>query len=229
MKGLTAKKCGGDIFRYEAARQLLTFYGDWLDRPYSLAEFCSEWRALREKHNAAFFAGEISLQEQRRRRVRELFARCHKKISECEVDKFFAFYEYQYRKNWTLFDDVLPCFRSLRGFICGIISNGSRAQQRLKLLRAGIARYFDVVVVAEEVGAAKPDREIFLAACEQARCPVERCVYVGDSLDRDALASRAAGMRSFWLDRAGMQKDAPVQTIASLTELGARLARERKG
>jgi putative hydrolase of the HAD superfamily len=207
----------------EAARQLLAFYGNWLDRLYSVAEFCGEWRELRDKHNPAFLAGEISLQEQRCRRVRELFARRHKKLPECEIDLFFAFYEYHYRNNWTLFDDVMPFFRSVQGYACGVISNGSAAQQRLKLERTGIAQYFDLFVVAEEIGIAKPDPDIFFAACAQAGYPAGRCVYVGDNLERDALASRAAGMRSIWLDRKQTQVDAPVEKIGSLRELRCRL------
>jgi putative hydrolase of the HAD superfamily len=201
----------------QAACQLLTLYGDWLGRACSVAEFCRQWRELRTKHNPAFFAGEISLQEQRRRR--KLFARCQKQLSECEVDLFFAFYEHHYRRNWSLFDDVLPFFRSRPGYACGIISNGSAAQQKLKFHRTGIAGYFDVIVVAEEIGVGQPDREIFLGACEQARCPAGRCVHVGDSLERDVLASRAAGMRSIWLDRKHAQADVPVATVGSLTEL----------
>ena len=207
----------------QAVRHLLALYGDWLQPAPTLNDLCLEWRELRDKHNVAFFFGEISLQEQRRRRVRELFARRQKMLSRCEADLFFACYEYYYRKNWSLFDDVLPFFRWVRGYGCGVITNGSTAQQKLKLQRTGIAHHFEVVVVAEEIGVAKPERDIFLAACEQARCPAARCVYVGDSLERDALASAAAGLRPFWLDRECAQTDARVETIASLYELRWRL------
>jgi putative hydrolase of the HAD superfamily len=210
----------------QALGQLLALYGDWLQPSPSLSDLCCEWRELRDKHNVAFFAGEISLHEQRRRRVRELFARRQKRIARCEADLFFACYEYYYRKNWSLFDDVLPFFRSVRGFGCGIITNGSTAQQRLKLQRTGIVHHFDVVVVAEEIGVAKPERDIFLAACEQARCPAASCFYVGDSLERDALASAAAGLRPFWLDRECARTDTRVDTIGSLYELRCRLESE---
>lgn len=206
-----------------AVRQLLALYGDWLEPSPSVNDLCCEWRELRDKHNAAFFAGEISLQEQRRRRVRELFARRQKMLSRCEADLFFACYEYYYRKNWSLFDDVLPFFRWVSGYGCGIITNGSTAQQKLKLQQTGIAQHFDVVVVAEDIGVGKPERDIFIAACEQARCPAASCVYVGDNLERDALASAAAGLRPFWLDRQCAQADARVETIGSLYELRCRL------
>ena len=104
------------------------------------------------------------------------------------------------------------------------LPNGSTAQQKLKLQQTGIAHHFDVVVVAEEIGVAKPERDIFIAACEEARCPAASCVYVGHSLERDALASAAAGLRPFLLDRECAQADARVETIGSLYELRCRLA-----
>jgi hypothetical protein len=104
------------------------------------------------------------------------------------------------------------------------LPNGSTAQQKLKLKQTGIAHHFDVVVVAEEIGVAKPERDIFIAACEEARCPAASCVYVGHSLERDALASAAAGLRPFLLDRECAQADARVETIGSLYELRCRLA-----
>ncbi len=206
-----------------AALQVLAFYGHWLKRPYSAREFCHEWRYLRDKHNRAFFAGQISLQEQRRRRTREFFASRERALSDLEADLFFDFYEHHYRSSWALFDDVLPFFQSLPGSRFGVISNGSTTQQKLKLEQTGIDRYFDVIVVSEEIGAAKPDRNIFIAACERARYPAQCCFYVGDRLDEDALASGAAGMQSFWLNRRQAPTDDGVEVIGSLHELRAHL------
>ena len=206
-----------------AAHQLLAAYGNLLERSYSLPEFCRLWRFLREKHNRAFFAGRILLQEQRRRRIRELFARDGKALSDAEADTLIEFYEYHYRNNWNLFDDVLPFFESLSGMACGIISNGGTEQQKRKLYQTGIERYFEVVVVSDEIGAAKPQSEIFLAACYQARCAAQQCIYVGDRLKEDALASSAVGMRAFWLDRKNSRTHSKVEVINSLAELSWKL------
>jgi putative hydrolase of the HAD superfamily len=206
-----------------AARALLKAYGDLLEVPSSVPELCRVWRRLREKHAPPFFAGLISLQEHRRRRIRELFGRAGAQLSAAESDALFDFYERHYRRSWTLFDDVLPSLKALREHRCGIISNGSTAQQTLKLFRTGIDRYFDIVVVSEDAGAAKPQREIFLEACRQAGSPAHRCVYVGDRLEQDAMASRAIGMRSFWLDRSKTRQRAPVGVINTLAQLSWKL------
>lgn len=202
-----------------AAREVLAFYGHWLKRPYTAREFCREWRRLRDKHNGAFFAGKISLQEQRRRRAREFFASHEQPLSDFDADLFFEFYEHHYRGGWTLFSDVLPFFQSAPAGRFGVITNGSAVQQKLKLERTGIARYFDVVVVSEDIGAAKPDRKIFLSACRHAGHPAANCIYVGDQLEEDARASRMAGLRSFWLNRRQTPVDGDIDAIGSLLEL----------
>jgi putative hydrolase of the HAD superfamily len=206
-----------------AAVELLTAYGRLLDRPYSATEFCRRWRFLREKHLPAFFAERMSAQEQRRRRIRELFAELGRTLSDTEADRLCEFYETHYRQNWELFDDVLPLFHSLSGYSLGIISNGSSKQQRLKLKRTGIEHYFDVIAVSDEIGVAKPHRDIFIAACQLGGSPPHQCIYVGDRLYEDALASRAAGMRSFWLDRSQTGSHPKIELIGSLNDLAGKL------
>jgi putative hydrolase of the HAD superfamily len=206
-----------------AARELLTVYHDSLGVNYSVASFCRTWDFLRDKHARAFFAGVITSQEQRRLRVRELFGRVGREFSDREADDCFALYERHYRRHWTLFDDVLPCLQGLSQHRIGIISNGSAEQQKRKLAQTGIAAFFAVTVVSQEVGAAKPHPDIFRAACRMAGCVAEQAIYVGDRLHVDALASQAAGMRGVWLDRRRTQRSAAVQVVSSLTELCAQL------
>jgi putative hydrolase of the HAD superfamily len=206
-----------------AARELLAAYHDSLGRSYSVRQFCQVWDMLRDKHALPFFAGLISSEEQRRRRVRDLFAQLGVKLSATEADECFALYTGHYRRHWSLFDDVLPCLQSLSGHRIGIISNGSTEQQKRKLAQTGIASYFAVTVVSEEVGAAKPDPDIFHAACRMAGCPAQEALYVGDRLEVDALASQAAGMQGVWLNRRGPRRRAQVRVVRSLTELCSEL------
>ena len=56
--------------------------------------------------------------------------------------------------------------------------------------------------------------------------PVERCVYVGDSIRADALGAHAAGMTAVWLDRWGdgwTDRPDEIHRITSLGELSALL------
>jgi putative hydrolase of the HAD superfamily len=206
-----------------AARELLAVYHDSLGQSYSVGRFCRTWDFLRDKHARAFFAGVITSEEQRRRRVRELFRRLGRELSDREADDCFALYERHYRRHWSLFDDVLPCLQALSQHRIGIISNGSAEQQKRKLAQTGIASFFAVTVVSQEVGAAKPHPDIFRAACRIAGCVAGQTIYVGDRLHLDALASQAAGMRGVWLDRRRTQRPAAVPVVSSLTELCVQL------
>ena len=197
----------------QAARLFWEAFADRL--PYSQPEFPAVWDAVMQKHFAAFAAGQISFAEHRRRRMREIFADA---LSEGEADALFQAYLRHYEDCWALFDDVLPCLDALRSCPLGIISNGSGEQQRRKLHRLGIADRFDVVVISEEVGIWKPKPEIFWEACRQAEMEPGDCMYVGDSLATDALASQAAGLRGVWLNRPSLS-GADVLTISNLNDL----------
>jgi HAD superfamily hydrolase (TIGR01549 family) len=62
------------------------------------------------------------------------------------------------------------------------------------LQKQGLLRYFDHVIVSGDVGAAKPDPEIFETALARTGEPPHQVVHVGDSLD-DLLGSHEAGVR----------------------------------
>jgi putative hydrolase of the HAD superfamily len=168
--------------------------------PYSPQEFCQYWQAVMEKHFATFTRGEISFVEHRRRRIRELF-QAESCLTDDEADRRFAIYLQHYEKNWTLFDDVLSCLNALSNHKLGIISNGNIEQQTKKLYQTKILEKFDIIVISEEVGVSKPKPEIFLAACLRAGVKAQQCHYVGDSLQNDALAAEAIGMKGIWLNR----------------------------
>ena len=206
-----------------AAARLLAAYGDLLDRSCSAAEFCRIWRALREKYAPEFLAGKVSVAEQRRCRMRGLFALYGRRLSVREADRLIEFYESHYRDSWALFDDVLPALQSLDGYRCGIISNGSSRQQKAKIQKTGIGNFFDTIVVSEDIGVAKPHPGIFWTACRRAGAWPQQCYHVGDRLDHDALASRAAGMRSFWLCRDHRSSKTGVDWLGSLTDLSLSL------
>ena len=73
----------------------------------------------------------------------------------------------------------------------GVLTNGATASQRTKLEHHGLAEYFDATIISGEVGAAKPDPEIFAAAREA--ISADEYVFVADDLERDVLPAQKAG------------------------------------
>jgi len=75
----------------------------------------------------------------------------------------------------------------------GIVSTKYRERIAAVLGREGLAHYFDAIVGGEDVEAFKPDPGGLLAAIERLAIPLDRALYVGDSVI-DAETARRAGV-----------------------------------
>lgn len=101
------------------------------------------------------------------------------------------------RQRVTLYDEVVPTLEHWRRR-CRIvaITNGNA-----DVGRVGIAHLFDGCLSAHEIGYAKPDPRLFLAACEIAGVDPGAALHIGDDLELDVRAARAAGLGAAWLRR----------------------------
>jgi putative hydrolase of the HAD superfamily len=186
-----------------------------VERP--LQEFLVAWHIAQERQYHRYLAKEISFQEQRRARLREVIAPT---LSDNAADELFARYVESLESHWVLFDDVLPCFARLSAHSFGLITNGDGALQRRKLEKTGLTGKFNCILISGECGVSKPDKEIFLCACELAGIIPEDALYIGDRYDVDAEGARQAGLRGIWLNRGGNSDHGHTPPIiASLTEL----------
>ena len=181
------------------------------------AGFLHRWRIAFDRHFSRYLAGELSIQQQRRERFREVAGAG---LSEAAVDRLSAFYIERYLAACELFGDVKPALAELAAYPKGIISNGERGQQQHKLARTGIEHHFGALILSAECGAVKPAREIFELACASMGVAPAQAVYVGDRRDIDAEAARSAGMHGIWLDRLGASDDDdPRRRIGALAQL----------
>jgi putative hydrolase of the HAD superfamily len=81
-----------------------------------------------------------------------------------------------------------------RGYKLGIISNVITSKEIHDWLEADdFAKYFKSVVLSSLFHHRKPDPEIYWEAAQRIGVSPERCVYVGDNLDRDVEGTRRAG------------------------------------
>lgn len=111
----------------------------------------------------------------------------------------------------------------------GIITNGFTALQQIRLERTGLRDHFDLIVISEQVGVAKPHPRIFDYALEQAGNPDRsRVLMVGDTAESDILGGMNAGLTTCWLNahyRPQPEGINPTWTVASLSELEQRLCK----
>lgn len=87
----------------------------------------------------------------------------------------------------TLMDGALETLQALaRKYQCAIITNGMARVQRARLARSEIQPYISDIIISEEVGHAKPAREIFDAAFARMNHPArQQVLIIGDSLSSD--------------------------------------------
>ena len=192
-----------------------------VERP--VGEFVAAWSEALERNFGRYVAGELSYQDQRRARVRDVV---DPELDDEAADRLLVHYLDAYLAGSALFSDALPCLDRLTrgGHRLGIISNGQSDHQRTKLARCGIAERFEHILISEECGYHKPAPEIFAQACSLMGAPAGHVFYIGDRYDVDAEGARRAGLRGVWLDRnarAGAEHEPPI--IANLDELDAML------
>lgn len=93
----------------------------------------------------------------------------------------------EYRTRYlTPSADILAMLETLRRrYQLGVITNGPSAAQWEKVDRLGMGRFFDCILVSSDLPWAKPDRNIFYAACHYLGVRPEQCVMIGDKLETD--------------------------------------------
>jgi HAD superfamily hydrolase (TIGR01509 family) len=94
------------------------------------------------------------------------------------------------------FPDAVETVRelALRGVPLAVASSSRRTELDRKLARIGLHSYFDVSVAGDEVAAAKPAPDLFLAAADGLGVVPDRCLVIEDSV-AGVDAATAAGMR----------------------------------
>ncbi len=99
-----------------------------------------------------------------------------------------------------------------------VITNGFKEIQYIKLKQCDLGKYFDAVIISEEVGHNKPNIEIFREAERLVNTSKEACLMIGDNFETDIQGAKKAGWQSIWYNP---QKSKRYQTtqVHCLTEI----------
>ncbi len=115
--------------------------------------------------------------------------------------EIYAQTHHEYQKDKIslnkLFPDVESVLKKLkqRGFVIGVISNRTKASLLQSISLAQIDEYIDIVVSAQDVERAKPDKEHVLQALSKLKVKPKEAILVGDT-DADILAGKNAGVKT---------------------------------
>ena len=123
-------------------------------------------------------------------------------------------------KSWAEYPDARPLLDDLldREFRLGIVSNATDLVRKV-LDNLELTKYFQSIVVSEEVGVRKPDPRIFHLASKEIKAPPNRAVYIGDRFTIDVVGAKRAGMNAILLDRSDSYSDVNCLKIRSLSAL----------
>jgi HAD superfamily hydrolase (TIGR01549 family) len=119
-------------------------------------------------------------------------------ISEAPLDTMWEIYACA-RNSVELYPDALPALERLRTMRpVASLTNGNADLERI-----GLHMHFAHQISARDIGVAKPDARIFLAAAERLGVAPEQILHIGDDPELDVVGARDAGLRTAWINRAG--------------------------
>ena len=124
-------------------------------------------------------------------------------MSELDRDNFFeiAYEHFAEAGVWELYPEVFEVLEKLQPrFQLAVISNFD-GRLRMILEQLGVSKFFKNVFLSSELGADKPDPEIFRRALSMMHFQPNEVLHVGDDPERDWKAAAAAGLSIFELDR----------------------------
>ena len=118
------------------------------------------------------------------------------------VNKIYTEYA---RLPTYLYDDVLPTLQTLQecGFLLGILSNHTTAVRTAIEQLVGHYIPSERITISEEAGMHKPNPAVYHLAAKKMNIPPEKCVYIGDNLNVDAIGAVEQGgfAGGIWLNR----------------------------
>ena len=173
-----------------------------------------------EEFEAEYAAARAAQSESFRRRLTRRFLGEDQDLApvEARASKYWSY------PSTALYADTIPCLEALEGrYRLGIIAN-QPTSVRAAMDRDGLARFFEVWGVSDDLGLQKPDPELFSHVLSTAGVSPASAVMLGDRLDYDVRPAKAAGMHAVWVLR-GEAPDEPTpaqlaQADASVDDLG---------
>jgi len=103
------------------------------------------------------------------------------------------------------FDDVEECLKKLKKLSIKtmIITDGLPIKQYDKILRLGLDKLIDLVVISDEIGIRKPNPNLFEYSLKEAGVNGSDAIYIGDRIDKDIVPANLNSIHSIYIHRGG--------------------------
>lgn len=168
-----------------------------------------------------FEEGLISQEKLKVERFRRLSEKLNAEFDEVEFSKV---YMKHLGDACFLFEESEALVESLhKDYRLVIVTNGLKEVQTNRIKRSSIARYFEDVVISDEVKVAKPDPRIFEIALNNLKhTDKSKVLVVGDSLTSDIRGGINLGVDTCWYNPGRLTNETEIKPsfeISSLMEL----------
>lgn len=89
----------------------------------------------------------------------------------------------------------------INNYKLGLITNGLGEVQRPRLKNSNLAKYFDCIVISDEIGMAKPQKSYFDYTADKIGNPSkDQILVIGDNLNTDIIGGKQYGYDTCWYD-----------------------------
>ena len=171
------------------------------------------WRAYED--------GRLSKQELRAKRFQLFFLEIGQRI---DAREFGQQYLEHLSRSTAMIEGALELLKSLHAdYRLALVTNGIKEVQRSRLALAGLEKYFELIVISDEIGVSKPNAGFFQHTFQQMDEPEkERTLIIGDNLNADIRGGRDFGIHTCWFNydqRERYLEVEPTYEIEDLTEL----------
>jgi putative hydrolase of the HAD superfamily len=161
--------------------------------------------------------------------VERVLAQVAPSLAELDCDNFFevAYEHFTEAGVWQLYPEVLEVLEMLRPRFQLAVVSSFDGRLRMILEQLGISKYFSHIFVSSELGADKPDPEIFRRALKFAKLEPGQVLHAGDDPERDWEAAAAAGLAIFQLERPKNSLRDLLEMAGNTTDSASRGVRNR--
>jgi HAD superfamily hydrolase (TIGR01549 family) len=165
---------------------------------------------------------ELTLEELRIARIVMAFEYFQKGISNEQASEFQTHYELNC-DNLQLFAEVPELINEIKakGILVGIITNGPVQHQFNKINSLGLTSCVsrNHIFISDEVGVAKPNKQIFQHVAQKVNMTPSEIVYIGDSWPNDVVAPMEAGWKAIWYNHRKRLPDTDHKPLAEIDQL----------
>lgn len=157
-------------------------------------KFHDKYKRINDRYWARYHNGLVSKEQVRVNRFRDT-------LQEFKVDdlalaeRMAESYVTISPRMTALFPDAMEVLKYLQTkYKLHLITNGFAEVQWVKVENSGLRPFFEHIIISEEVGTQKPNKEIFEIAMQRATAIPDQCIMIGDNLNTDILGAKNAGI-----------------------------------